>query len=104
MSRPQRQRERERKETVERESVKQNKYSRWGVVAANGKKSPFAACLLICFLFLLASCVSLATCLLSQLDLVLHSLSKSEISTNSQQREGTETRKEREREMRKENY
>lgn len=87
MSRPLRQRE----ETVERESVKQNKYSRWGVVAANGKKSPFAACLLICFLFLLASCVSLATCLLSQLDLVLHSLSKSEISTNSQQQqEGAE--------------
>lgn len=41
------------------------------------------------FLFLLATCVSLATCLLSQLDLVPHSLSKSEISTNSEPKEGT---------------
>lgn len=54
------------------------------------------------FLFLLATCVSLATCLLSQLDLVLHSLSKSEISTNSQHQQQAKvgTGREREREMR----
>lgn len=54
------------------------------------------------FLFLLATCVSLATCLLSQLDLVPHSLSKSEISTNSQHQQQPKegTGREGDREMR----